>query len=409
MNIQVTSETGLLRGVITHTPGREVSLVTPEIKDKLLFDDIIFEEDARNEHVQMLEIIKTALPGVQVIEVADLFLEAFQDEEARAYFIERLIENFPEENIHSVRKELLRLEPESLVRFGLLGQTVEMGKFKMFPIPNLLFTRDLAAVAGSNVVISRAATRARVRESYLMDTVVRYHPMYGPVRDNVIRISKEDSIEGGDILTASDGLVIIGMSERTSFSGVMRAGKQLLEKGLNQILIVDIPKQRASMHLDTIFTFCNNNECVVYPPAIINREENVVSLSRDGDKVVSELKPSLKRALEEALDREFTFIKCGGEDPISQQREQWSDGANHFALAPGVVIGYERNIHTFREMEKHGYEIIAGREFIRKYSDGSFDIHKAGKLVITFEGNELCRGRGGARCMTQPFLRDSLS
>jgi len=159
------------------------------------------------------------------------------------------------------------------------------------------------------------------------------------------------------------------------------------------------------MHLDTIFTFCDSNECVVYPPTIMERGENVVSLKKLGEHVVSILKPSLKEALEEALGREFTFIKCGGDDLISQQREQWSDGANHFALAPGVVIGYERNVNTFREMEKYGYSIVSGRDFVRRYSDGSFDIHKAGKMVITFEGKELCRGRGGARCMTQPFSR----
>jgi len=406
MSIKVSSEVGFLRGVITHTPGREVSLVTPEIKDKLLFDDIIYEEDARNEHLEMLEIIRIALPEAKVIEIADLFLEVFKQSDAREFFIERLVENFADVNVHSVKKELLQLGPESLTRFGIQGQTPEMGKFKLFPIPNLLFTRDLAAVVGDNLVISRAAMRARVRESYLMDAVVRFHPMYEGIRKNIIRIPKEDSIEGGDILTASEEVVIIGMSERTSFSGVMRAGQQLLSRGVKQILIVDIPKQRASMHLDTIFTFCDVDQCVVYPPAIIDRKENVVSLSMKGDQVISELKPSLKLALEEALGREFTFIKCGGDDLVSQQREQWSDGANHFALAPGVVIGYERNVNTFREMQKYGYEIIAGRDFISQYRDGSFDISKAGKLVITFEGNELCRGRGGARCMTQPFMRN---
>jgi len=405
MSIQVSSEVGVLCGVITHTPGREVSLVTPEIKDKLLFDDIIFEEDARNEHLQMLQIIKTALPTVEIYEIADLFLETFQQEDAREYFIERIIENIPEGNMHPIRNDLLSLSSESLTRFGIQGQTPELGKFKLFPSPNLLFTRDLAAIVGNNVIISRAAKRARIRESYLMDTVVRYHPLYENSRENIIRISKEDSIEGGDVLTASEELTIIGMSERTSFSGVMRAGKLLLDRGVKQILIVDIPKTRASMHLDTIFTFSNVDECVVYPPAILDRTENVVSLTKNGEQVISELKPSLKLALEESLGHEFTFIKCGGDDKISQQREQWSDGANHFALAPGVVIGYERNIHTFLEMEKYGYEIVPGREFIRRYSDGSFDISKAGKMVITFEGNELCRGRGGARCMTQPFNR----
>lgn len=407
MSIQVLSETGLLRGVITHTPGREVSMVTPEIKDKLLFDDIIYEEDARNEHLQMLQIIKTALPDIDLIEVTDLFTEAFEQPDAKEYYIERLIENFPELNIYPVKKDLLDLPAESLTKLSVTGQTPELKKFRMLPIPNLLFTRDLAAVVGKNMVISRAAMKARVRESYLMDTVVRYHPMYEAIRDSVIRIPKRDSIEGGDVLTASEDVAIIGMSERTSFSGVRRAADELLQRNMKEVLIVDIPKQRASMHLDTIFTFCDENECVVYPPTIIERGENVVSLKKHEEHVVSVLKPSLKQALEESLEREFTFIKCGGDDLISQQREQWSDGANHFALAPGVVIGYERNINTFREMEKYGYSIVAGRDFIRRYSDGSFDIKKAGKMVITFEGKELCRGRGGARCMTQPFMRDA--
>lgn len=405
MSIQVLSETGLLRGVITHTPGREVSMVTPEIKDKLLFDDIIYEEDARNEHLQMLQIIKTALPDIDLIEVTDLFTEAFEQPDAKEYYIERLIENFPELNIYPVKKDLLDLPAESLTKLSVTGQTPELKKFRMLPIPNLLFTRDLAAVVGKNMVISRAAMKARVRESYLMDTVVRYHPKYEGIRDSVIRIPKSDSIEGGDVLTASEDVAIIGMSERTSFSGVRRAADELLQRNMKEVLIVDIPKQRASMHLDTIFTFCDENECVVYPPTIIERGENVVSLKKHEEHVVSVLKPSLKQALEESLEREFTFIKCGGDDLISQQREQWSDGANHFALAPGVVIGYERNINTFREMEKYGYSIVAGRDFIRRYSDGSFDIKKAGKMVITFEGKELCRGRGGARCMTQPFMR----
>lgn len=407
MSIQVLSETGLLRGVITHTPGREVSMVTPEIKDKLLFDDIIYEEDARNEHLQMLQIIKTALPDIDLIEVTDLFTEALEQPDAKEYYIERLIENFPELNIYPVKKDLLDLPAESLTKLSVTGQTPELKKFRMLPIPNLLFTRDLAAVVGKNMVISRAAMKARVRESYLMDTVVRYHPMYEAIRDSVIRIPKRDSIEGGDVLTASEDVAIIGMSERTSFSGVRRAADELLQRNMKEVLIVDIPKQRASMHLDTIFTFCDENECVVYPPTIIERGENVVSLKKHEEHVVSVLKPSLKQALEESLEREFTFIKCGGDDLISQQREQWSDGANHFALAPGVVIGYERNINTFREMEKYGYSIVAGRDFIRRYSDGSFDIKKAGKMVITFEGKELCRGRGGARCMTQPFMRDA--
>ncbi len=409
MSVNVSSETGLLKGVIVHTPGEEVSLVTPDIKNELLFDDIIYEENAKEEHLEMLRIMKVFNPDVKILEVADLFVETFQNSEAREYILGRLFNNFPQYNLFSFEKELLDLSPESLTRFLISGQTAELPKVKLLPSPNLLFTRDLAAVVGNNVVISRAALTARIRESYLMDSVVRYHPLYESVRDNVIRISGEDSIEGGDILVASDNLVLIGMSERTSFSGVMRAGKYLLEHGVKQILIVDIPKQRSSMHLDTIFTFSNNDECIAYAPSIMKRENNVVSLTMDDGKVHSELKPSLKAALEEALGHEFTFIECGGNDLTTQKREQWTDGANVFALAPGVVIGYERNTHTLNEMKKYGYEVVTGREFLEEYFIKPYTYNPSQKIAISFEGNELCRGRGGARCMTQPFLRDKIN
>ncbi len=406
MTLQVTSEVGKLRGVITHTPGPEVSLVSPETKDDLLFDDIIFEEDARHEHLEMLSIIKTALPDVMQLEIRDLFTETLEITEAKAYLVDSLIRNQQDKNLAPVRSDMLKLSAEELSSFVITGQSEKLKTVSMLPLPNLLFTRDLAALVSQTVVVSRAAMVARMRESVMMDTIVTFHPMYEQVKKNAIFITGEDSIEGGDILVVSKDLVLIGMSERTSFSGLMRAAEKLMAKGVKQVLIIDIPKKRSSMHLDTIFTFCNTNECVVYPPAISERTDNVVSLTKNNGSIITTLKSSLKDALEESLGREITFISCGGDDKTAQLREQWSDGANTFALAPGVIIGYERNVHTFREMEKHGYRIITGKEFINTYRDGSFDIDRCGKLVITFEGHELCRGRGGARCMTQPFSRE---
>ncbi len=410
MDINVSSEIGHLNGVIVHTPGQEVSLVNPELKDELLFDDIIFEEDARIEHLDMLEVFKTAMPADgKVIEIVDLLQEVFQKEDARAYFIEQLVKEFPEENLHVIEKELLQLDPSDLLIFVTQGYLENSKGFTLNPSPNLLFTRDLAAVVGNSILVSRAAKKARLRESLMMETLVHYHPLFETIKKNAIRISGHQSIEGGDVLVVSDKLVLIGMSERTSFSGLIKGTEGLLRRGVETVLAVDIPKQRSSMHLDTIFTFANESECIVFPPAILEQNDNVVALFKDGESVKTETRSSLKSALEEYTGRDFNFIKCGGEDRTNQFREQWTDGANVFALAPGIIVGYERNTNTFNTLVDHGYELMNQFEFIEEFSNKSFTPNKDQKIAISFQGHELCRGRGGARCMTLPISRKPLT
>ncbi len=407
MHVNVTSETGRLQSVIVHTPGNEVSLVNPEHKDELLFDDIIFEDDARQEHLDMLEIFKTAMPdNGEILEITDLFLETLQQKEARTYFIKSLVEKLPELNLYTVKKDLLQLSPELLLKFVVEG-AIPSGHFTLPPTPNLLFTRDLAAVVGNHVLVSRPARKARYREALLTEMMVMFHPMFDEVRKQVIRIGDQASIEGGDVLVASKKLVLIGMSERTSFSGLMTAAERMLQGDVETVLAVDIPKQRSSMHLDTIFTFASENECIVFPPAISERTDNVVALTAKNGAVQSKTVHSLKTGLEELLERELTFIKCGGEDRTRQFREQWTDGANVFALAPGIIVGYERNTSTFRTLEEHGYTVINQYDFIETYKNEPFDPTDK-KIAISFMGHELCRGRGGARCMTMPIARETI-
>ncbi|HKJ45707.1 MAG TPA: arginine deiminase family protein [Balneolales bacterium] len=408
MEINVSSEINRLKGVIVHTPGKEVTLVNPDIKDSLLFDDIIFESDARYEHLSMLDIFKSVMPkDGEIFEIADLIYESFKKTDARSYFIEHLIKRLPELNLSAIEHDLLKLEPNELLEFAIWGQTDRIKDFNLMPSPNILFTRDLAAIVNDGIIISRAAKKARARESLLMETIVDYHPMFQKVKNKAFRLAYYDSIEGGDILVVNKELVIIGMSERTSFSGIMKAAKAIFSFGVKNILIVDIPKQRSSMHLDTIFTFANTDECIVYPPAIIERDDNVVCLTNDGDNFVTAPKPSLKSALRELTGRNYTFIKCGGEERINQNREQWTDGANVFALAPGVIVGYERNTHTFATLQDHGYTVMNQFEFVEEYKNTEFTPSDNIKLAISFTGNELCRGRGGARCMTLPLIRNS--
>lgn len=408
MDIKVSSETGRLRGVVVHTPGREVSLVSPDVKQKLLFDDIIFEADAHEEHQNMLAIFATAIGSTDgVIQITDLIRETFAEENARSHFISLLLQELPSSNLRAIERRLERLAPDELLDFAVMGQTPGMPEFTLLPCPNILFTRDLAAVVNDGIILSRAAKKVRIRESLLMDTLVEFHPLFRSVREKAFRMQGYESIEGGDILVVSPELVLLGMSERTSFSGIMKAAGALLGWGVKDVLIVDIPKQRSSMHLDTIFTFASENECIVFPPSIIGRTNNVVRLSLHEDGgFKTRLMPDLRSALQELLDREIHYINCGGEDLNSQLREQWTDGANVFALADGVVVGYERNIHTFEAMEARGYEVMTQFDFINQYRHSSFQTEPGLRIAISFIGNELCRGRGGARCMTQPILRD---
>lgn len=406
MDINVSSEIGHLSAVVVHTPGSEVSLVNPELKDELLFDDIIFEEDAKEEHLDMLDVFKSAMPeDGEVIEFLDLFIDSLQIADARKYFIDQLISLFPEENLKIVEKELFKLSPNELLELSTSGTVSNSKIFSLNPSPNLLFTRDLAAVVGSHILLSRAATKTRLRESLMMETVVGFHPAFKNSKASAIRISGNQSIEGGDVLVESEKLVLIGMSERTSFAGLMKATEGLLKSGVKTVLAIDIPKQRSSMHLDTIFTIVSQNECVVFPPAIMEQKDNVVALQRDGDKILSEPRSSLLSALNEFSGKDYNFIKCGGENRTTQFREQWTDGANLFALAPGVVIGYERNTQTFKALQEQGYTLMNQFDFVEEYEDKNFKPSPKNKIAISFQGHELCRGRGGARCMTMPLSR----
>ncbi len=407
MELSVASETGRLKGVIVHTPGNEVSLVNPELKNELLFDDIIFEEDARQEHLDMLEIFKTAMPSDgRIFEITDLFLECLQDSDARSFLIDLLIDTLLEDNLGIIKSDLLNLQPEELLQFVIEGRAPGIRNFSLQPTPNLLFTRDLAAVAGDSILLSRPARKARIRESLLMEMLVKYHPLFAGLKQKLIQTGPQQSIEGGDVLIASDKLVLIGMSERTSFSALMTAAEGLLDHGFVHVVAVDIPKKRSSMHLDTIFTFASGNECIAFPPAIMERKSNISVLTKQNGGIQSASMPSLQTALDELMERDITFIKCGGEERTNQFREQWTDGANVFALAPGIIVGYERNTNTFRTLEDHGYRVLNQHEFIEEHKNELFD-PSGKKLAISFMGNELCRGRGGARCMTMPILRDA--
>jgi len=407
MQINISSEIAPLKKVIVHTPGHEVSLVNPELKDDLLFDDIIFEDDARAEHLDMLKVFEAAMPDDgKIYEITDLAKKCLQLEGVRTQFVDQLVKELPYENLAAVESDLKELNAEELLRFVIEGSISKDHHFSLHPAPNLLFTRDLAAVCGNQIILSKAAKRARARESLLMELILLHHPIFEANLEQIIYTGGSQSIEGGDVIIVNENIVLIGMSERTTFSGLMGVANQLLSGNVKHVLAVDIPKKRSSMHLDTIFTFADENECIVFPPAIEEQTDNVVELFKEGESLITRQHTSLKNALEDLIGSEFTFIRCGGEDRTIQFREQWTDGANVFALAPGVIVGYERNTKTFEALAEHGYKLMTQFEFIDEYAEKNFSYEDSGKIAISFQGHELCRGRGGARCMTLPILRN---
>ncbi len=403
--VHVSSELARLRQVVVHTPGEEMRLVSPANHAELLFDDILFTERAQEEHGVMARLFRAVVGAPDaVLQLADLLRETFEREDARHEFVVLLAERLPHRNFEAYERELKQLAPEELLRFALTGQSGL--KLTTSPVPNLMFTRDLSAVVGDHLILSHAATVARARESIILRVIARHHPRFADVQDRIIELPPHVSFEGGDLLVASGKVVLIGQSERTSLGGVMAITEALMQKtSVEHVLMVNLPKARYCMHLDTVFTFAALGECVVFPPIIEQDRQNVMHLTSTGEpgRFNMEVWPNLKPALEALTGQDFTFIQCGGGELVNQQREQWTDGANLFALAPGLVVGYERNQHTYDALREHGYHVVEAENFLN-YHDGN-PIGGDRKVAIQLRGHELSRGRGGPRCMTMPILR----
>jgi arginine deiminase len=422
MLLNVTNEVGRLKSVLVHLPGREIDMMIPSMMGQLLFDDILFGQVAREEHRRFQQIIYFIAD--QVYDIQDLLEEVFEDAEVRAEVLREVRKRY---RIRPKVVEWLQAQtPASLAEAMIGGLSVEnqdesgaTPKFYLPPVPNLFFMRDPQTVIGNRVAISAMASEARAREPYLSRLVFRYHKAFRG-RDDVFWLDREEgdtvkgrrkpTVEGGDVLVMRRDLLVVGTSERTNRAGIEHFAAAMKEagSGVRTIIVVELPKKRSYMHVDTVFTPTSASECLVYPPVMLPGgadEATVYSMDLTKRNLAFSKKDDLFKALR-ACGVDLKPISCGGTRPIDQQREQWTDGANAFALAPGIILLYERNVRTAEELSRNGYHIVyeddllLGRTELETWTDK--------KYAIQIQGHELSRARGGPHCMTMPLEREEI-
>jgi arginine deiminase len=425
MPIRVDSEIGRLRRVLVHRPGREIDWMVPSMMERLLFDDILDGDEARDEHAMFCEVLRQA--GIEVLDAQDLLADVLASEALRGDLLGELERDYAVQE--PVLRKLSELPPAQLAATLVEGirlppEEADAGRRQFFalnPVPNYFFQRDPQVVLGNRLVVSSMANDAREREPLLARTVFAHHPVLADLAATFeIEVPPSGApqhdpsfpyptLEGGDVVIVNAEVVLVGLSERTNRRGVETLAEylRLEETSFKHMIVVELPRRRSYMHLDTVFTMIDNGLCLVHLPVVEPggpESAHVYSVDLYARSLTFTLRPGLLRALAD-LGVALDVVPCGGAvEGIDQQREQWTDGANAFALAPGVVLQYQRNRKTIAELGRRGFRVLPGEEV----AAGRHDLIGGGPAVVTLWSNELSRARGGPRCMTMPLERDAV-
>lgn len=415
----VHSEIGKLRKVLVHRPDLSLKRLTPSNHDELLFDGVLWVEHAQLEHDQFVSVMQKH--GVEVFYLLDLLRETLETSlDARRLVIEQVATDYTVgwSLVDEIRNFLWNLEPETLATHLIGGLTAgetnldwskfshislhaaamqDMNYFLLPPLPNSLFTRDSSCWIFDGVSVNPMYWPTRRRESLNLLAIYQYHPMF---KDEIFDFWYPElgssecfkitdfglaSLEGGDVLPIGNGTVLIGASERTQGSMIEQLAKVLFAKGAAERIIACVmTKDRAHMHLDTVFTMLDHDKVTIYPQVVDNiRPISLRPGNKNGDFHVTIEKDFLSAVANALGERKLQVVETGG-DRYQSEREQWDDANNTIALEPGLVLAYERNTYTIAKMRAAGVE------------------------VIPIPGFELGKGRGGGHCMTCPLLRESI-
>ena len=398
------SEIGKLRKVLLHRIGSEVDGLVPDNFERLLFDDIPYLKVAQQEHDRFAEVLRDN--GAEVVYYTDEAAKALKDPSVKEKFVDEMLSelSFTSQYVReAVSAYLKEMEPEALVEKVIAGvrksdicdyQPKTLAEkidaaypFFTDPMPNMYFTRDQAACVGNGVTIHHMSTATRRRESLLMKYMYEYNREFAPEGTECwYRYDDPFSIEGGDILVLSSKIAALGLSERTTAEGIENFARNLLTRSdFEKVLVFNIPKKRTFMHLDTVFTMVDYDKFTIHSEIEGPLQLFELTLGSKGDIKVSSMTDDLSVVLAKELGLSAVdLIRCGGDDAVAAQREQWNDGSNTLCIAPGTVITYERNYVTNDLLDRNGIK------------------------VLTVPSSELSRGRGGPRCMSCPVNREDL-